>query len=97
MARTKRPNYEPAEEYAAEAYAVRQYPGIAFIILGWHTEPDEDTEWSGYEVRTGSLVAVMIGDDKRHLVDPDDVKPLTDDQYCRECGQIGRAHGASSE
>jgi hypothetical protein len=47
-------------------------------VLGWHTEPDEDTDWTGYEVRTGQLVVVPLNelgyDDAQHwLVDPDEV------------------------
>ena len=33
--------------------------------------------------------AVMVGDDYVHMVDVDDLEPLADDAYCRECGQIG--------
>lgn len=74
-----RRHYEDAPEYQADAYR----------IDGWETEPDEDTEWSGYENRTGNLIAVMIGDDRHFAVDPDDVSELRDDEYCPECGQIG--------
>jgi hypothetical protein len=65
------------------------WPGIALQILGWETAPDEDTEWSGYEVRTGNLVAVMIGDDERHSIDPEYIKPLDPTGYCHDCGQVG--------
>lgn len=63
--------------------------GIAVHILGWETQPDEDTEWSGYEVRTGWLVAVMVGDDHTYRLDPDDIETLDATGYCRDCGQIG--------
>ena len=66
--------------------------GAAWYVLGWKTEPDEDTDWTGYEVRTGQLVAVMVGDDQHWLVDPDDVLPLDRADYCGECGQIGCGH-----
>lgn len=75
-----------------DAVRIAGYDGIACTILGWHTEPDEDTEWSGYETRTGRLVAVMVGDDHRFLVDPDDVSALAREDYCAECGQIGCRH-----
>ena len=65
------------------------WPGIALQILGWETAPDEDTEWSGYEVRTGNLVAVMIGDDERHSIDPEYIEPLDSTGYCHDCGQVG--------
>lgn len=83
-------NYEPDDAaFNADYYKVRQFPGIAFCVLGWETEPDEDTEWSGYDVRTGRVLAVMVGDDHRHVVEPDDLEPLANDAFCRDCGQIG--------
>jgi hypothetical protein len=88
-----RQNYETDNEtFSATAYRVRRYPGIAFYVLGWETEPDQDTEWTGYEVRTGRVLAVMVGDDRRHSLDPDDVEPLPREEYCGECGQIGCCH-----
>lgn len=78
--------------FPAEAYSVKDHGGIAFRVCGWETEPDEDTEWSGMENRTGAVVVVMIGDDHRWIVDPDDVTPLEREAYCGECGQIGCGH-----
>jgi hypothetical protein len=88
---TMRKNYErddkafPYDNY----YSVRQYRGVAFVVLGWETEPDEDTEWSGYEVRTGRVIAVMVGDDHRHSVEEDDLTVLKRSAFCGGCGQIG--------
>lgn len=31
----------------------------------------------------------MVGDDRVHLVDPDDLTKIEDDDYCHECGQVG--------
>jgi hypothetical protein len=76
-------------EYQADAYRIDGWCGIAWHILGWEIGSDEDTEWGGYEVRTGKLIAVMIGDDRHFAVDPDDVSELHEDDYCRVCGQIG--------
>jgi hypothetical protein len=87
-----RPNYEPAPEYPSDAYAVRGYAGIACYVRGWETEPDDDTEWSGYENRTGRLIVTMIGDDRRFAVDPEDVTPLDELAYCHNCGQVGCGH-----
>jgi hypothetical protein len=75
--------------FPTPAYKVRGYGGIAFHVLGWETEPDEDTEWTGIEVRTGRVLAVMVGDDHRHSVDEDDLTPLNEEDYCPGCGQIG--------
>ena len=92
-----RNNYEPASEYQAEAYAVRGWEGIAFTVYGWETEPDADTEWTGIENRTGNLIVVMVGDDQRFSVSPDDVSPLTGGEFCSECGQIGCGHSQQDE
>lgn len=93
----RRKHYEDAPEYPAEAYTVSGWgKGIAFWVRGWETEPDEDTEWSGYENRTGRLIMTMVGDDAHHSVDPDDVSPLNDDAYCHECGQVGCTHDGRS-
>lgn len=84
-------HYEAAEEYSG-AYMVKGWRGVAWRVRGWQTEPDEDTEWSGDENRTGQLVIVMIGDDSQHLVDPEDVQKIERAEYCGECGQIGCSH-----
>ena len=68
------------------------YPGIAFRVYGWETKPDEDTIWSGIEPQTGRVIAVMVGDDYRHALYPDDFTLLDDLAYCAVCGQIGCSH-----
>jgi hypothetical protein len=80
------------DSFAAEAYRVRYVRGVAWSVLGWETEPDEDTEWSGVEVRTGKVVAVMIGDDQHHAIDPEDLIELNREEFCGVCGQIGCTH-----
>lgn len=87
---------EPATEYEGR-YTVRGWRDVAFWVDGWETEPDEDTEWSGYEERTGRLLVVMVGDDKRHAVDPDDLTQLKEREYCHSCGQIGCGHNIPDE
>jgi hypothetical protein len=93
MYRTRR-NYEPLAEgeYDADAYQVNRNKGIAWAVLGWETEPDEDTEWSGIENRTGNLVCYMIGDDQHFSVEPDDLIPISDEEFCHGCGQVGCGH-----
>jgi hypothetical protein len=78
--------------FNADAYRVRGYSGIAFCVQGWETVPDEDTEWSGFETRTGRVLAVMIGDDRQHCVDVEDLTALPREEYCGSCGQIGCRH-----
>ncbi len=89
----RRRNYEVDDAaFLADDYAVTGYPGIAWRVYGWETEPDEDTEWSGIEKRTGRVVCVMVGDDRRFTFDPDELTPLSEDDYCGSCGQISCAH-----
>jgi len=86
-------NYETDDAtFSADAYTVTGHRGIAFHVLGWETEPDTDTEWTGSESRTGNVLAVMVGDDYRHAIDPDDLSPLAEDRYCHGCGQTGCGH-----
>jgi hypothetical protein len=88
-----RKSFEPFEEgddlMGVEYVRARQYPGVSMYSLGWETEPDEDTVWSGCEVRTGRVLAVMVGDDLRRSFDPDDLEPLERSAFCGECGQVG--------
>lgn len=90
----RRPNYETDDAaFPADAYRVpRERLAVAYYVLGWETEPDEDTEWSGIENRTGRVVAVMVGDDRRFTFDPDEIEALPREEYCGECGQIGCTH-----
>lgn len=78
-----------AEAFPAPAYKVKGCGGVAWWALGWQTEPDEDTAWSGQEARTGKVVMCMVGDDRLTPFDPDDITPLGEDDYCPECGQTG--------
>jgi hypothetical protein len=90
----KRPNYERDDKtFSADAYTADGWAqGIAWHVLGWETEPDSDTEWSGEEPRTGRVVAVMVGDDRRFTFETDDLHALEREDYCGSCGQIGCGH-----
>jgi hypothetical protein len=83
--------YEKDDEtFPATAYAVNGWgAGVAWYVLGWETEPDSDTEWTGIEERTGKVLCVMVGDDRRFAIDPDDLTALDDEDYCGGCGQVG--------
>lgn len=91
MSRAKsRPVWEGDDAtFDAPAYRVRGYSGVAWWVMGWETEPTEDTEWDGIEERTGRVVCVMVGDDRRFTFDPDELTPLRRQDYCGGCGQIG--------
>lgn len=45
-----------ATAFPAEAYRLKgdRY-AVAWRLLGWHVEPDDDTEWDGLEKRTGQV------------------------------------------
>lgn len=89
----KRPAYEEDDDhFSAPAYSVRGYGGVAWYVLGWETEPDEDSHWSGYEPRTGDVVCVMVGDDHRYVFEESDLTPIKREEYCGVCGQIGCGH-----
>ena len=82
-------NFE--SEFPSDSYKISGHGGISWTILGYEISPDIDTEWSGYEPRTGNVVAVMNGDDQRWSISPDDhdIIALDDGEFCNCCGQIG--------
>ena len=81
-----------SEVFPADAYVVSGYRGIAWYVIGWETEPDEDTEWTGQYQRTGKVIARMVGDDRDFALEPDSLCPLNAEDYCGICGQIGCCH-----
>jgi hypothetical protein len=89
-----RTSYEQdLKTFPADAYKVENYAGQAWRVRGWQLEDDADTEWTGYQARTGLVVAVMVGDDRAYAFDPQDLSPLNEADYCNGCGQIGCSHG----
>jgi hypothetical protein len=47
------------------------------------------TEGDTSIVEGNMLRVVMVGDDAEHIVDPDDLVVIDDEDYCSHCGQIG--------
>ena len=93
MSYRRNAHYEAdGDAFPSPYYTVADYRGVAVWVRGWQTEPDEDTEWSGYEVRTGRAVYTMVGDDRLLTCEPDDLTPLAEDGFCRGCGQTGCGH-----
>lgn len=91
-------NYEAdPETFPENAYRVKNDNAVAWHVLGWETRPDEDTEWTGIENRTGRVVAIMVGDNSRFCFDPEDLEPLVSGEYCGGCGQIGCGHGYTED
>lgn len=35
------------------------------------------------------VIMRMVGDDRDHIIDVDDLTPISEDDYCAGCGQIG--------
>lgn len=74
-------------------FSVRGYRGIAFFLLGYVLESeytddgDIDESWD-----TDRVVAVMVGDDRRHIIDVSDLTEIAENDYCSVCGQIGCCH-----
>lgn len=90
----RRHRYENDDKtFWGDAYEVGNYRGIAWRVLGWELEPDEDTEWSGIYNRTGQVLAIMVGDDRVFTFDKDELHPISVEQFCGSCGQIGCTHG----
>lgn len=81
------------------AYKVAGHEGIAWRLEGYATETvvivndeeDEELYWVDYEEvedRT-RIKAHMIGDDRTWTFDVTDLTPLSEGDYCLDCGQIG--------
>jgi hypothetical protein len=79
-------------------YKVDGHKGISFYLLGWFAEHelnhiyDEDDN-NGFELELepnyNYVVAVMVGDDRKHKVAIEDIELLGEEEFCRSCGQIG--------
>lgn len=76
---------------AGDYVTVAGYRGIAFYVHGPELSRVDDDEIDDFDelIETGNLVVVMVGDDRKHVVDPDDVTLIDEDRFCRGCGQIG--------
>ena len=73
-------------------YRVSGWRGISFYLLGWAADelaPEEEGEEWELVPNYDSVVAVMVGDDRRHVVGVGDLEVLAEDAFCHSCGQIG--------
>lgn len=85
-------NGEGTVEDDKGTWTCRECDGEGSITPGYWSNPDgEDT------VRDGFVAVVMVGDDRVHLVDHDDISPLKASEYCHTCGQIGCGHNVPDE
>lgn len=79
-------------------YRVEGWSAVAVRYVGRETERywdlDEGIDWDEpAERETGNAVIVMVGDDRRHAVDPSDLVRIDSEDYCGGCGQIGCGWG----
>lgn len=89
-------------------FSIAGWRGIAFYLIGYaHTmEPvmcyDTDEDGNEIEIESGefekvedleNVIAVMVGDDRKHTVSVDDLTEIDEESYCPSCGQIGCRHG----
>lgn len=81
--------YDRDPQFSGKGFVHDHDPRVAWRVLGWETEADEDTEWTGIRPRTGYLCCVMVGDDRIHRFTPEDMLELAEDAYCPECGAVG--------
>jgi hypothetical protein len=51
-------------------------------------ELSNEGEWVD-DFDSGQIVAVMVGDDREHIVDIEDLTILPEGDFCGGCGQIG--------
>lgn len=72
-------------------YSVDGYEGIAFYLRGYVERYDPETGEDIGEDRD-YVRAVMVGDDREHVIDVSDLTRLADEDYCGVCGQIGCTH-----
>lgn len=83
-------------------YSVADMPGVAWYLRGYVIEDNEverydpDTDEYSYEnepwQNTGLVRAVMVGDDREHIIDVDDLTMIAEEDYCHVCGQLGCQH-----
>lgn len=84
--------------YNGVAFYLRGYATDMQEIETWFCD-HTDSPVHGYDCevaydyetveRTDMVRAVMVGDDREHLIDVDDLTPIDEDDYCGSCGQIG--------
>lgn len=89
------------------AYKVKRSMGVAYRLLGWAAKRVpvmcfvNDEEGNEVEVESNefedvpdfdNVIAIMVGDDRRHTIDKDDLIKIDEDDFCHVCGQIGCCH-----
>lgn len=85
-------------------YQIDGWRGIAFYLRGYATKNEPvisyglDENGDEIEIETGEcdevedrehVIAVMVGDDRKHVVAIEDIHVIPEISFCRDCGQIG--------
>ena len=73
-------------------YKVEGYNGIAFYFAGHVMDRYMDEYGDVDEEQSGMVYMIMVGDDHKHVIDPEDVAIIDPESYCHVCGQIGCTH-----
>jgi hypothetical protein len=81
----------------AGSFTVDGWDGIAWRAIKYVERQvvcyDRDIgEWVKTEIYEDWIVAVMIGDDRRHEIEVSEITMIDDDDYCSECGALGCTH-----
>lgn len=87
----------------ATFYRVSNLPGVAVWFKGytvkWVEVEGYDDDFNIIELDQepvtdyDNAIVVMVGDDREHIVDVEDLIPINEDEFCSSCGQIGCGHG----
>lgn len=71
-------------------YTHPDFAGVALYATGYSITRAEFEEWGEGEIEDRDWVyVIMVGDDRKHLVEVSELTELDDDAYCKTCGQIG--------
>ena len=86
-------------------YRVEHMPGVAWRLIKYvpieveeqysYVDDDGDTIYDSVfveDINPNMVIAIMVGDDRKHEIDVDDLILIDEDDYCHECGQIGCTH-----
>lgn len=86
----------PGIAFYLTGYATTPEPIMVLTTVNDDGEYDPDGQ--EVEIESGEydqvedrehVIAIMVGDDREHTVDVDDLTVIADDDYCGGCGQIG--------
>lgn len=86
----------------AGAFTVDGVVGVAWRAIKYKQVPVIDPEQIDYDDAPDFIeeiddkdwiIAVMVGDNRRHEIEVSEITMIEDDDYCSQCGQVGCSHG----